>query len=72
MGQLEQEPRPPPQAMFSGMGLAPGQQGPEGLDNLLPMMEGMMQSLLSKELLYPAMKELADKVQEKELEDGGL
>ena len=36
-------------------------QGP-GLDNLMPMMEGMMQSLLSKDLLYPAMKELAEKV----------
>lgn len=27
----------------------------------MPMMEKMMQSLLSKELLYPAIKELSDK-----------
>ena len=42
----------------------PGSQGGQGpgLDNLMPMMEGMMQSLLSKDLLYPAMKELAEKV----------
>ena len=30
---------------------------PKQFDNLLPMMEGMMQSLMSKELLYPPMKE---------------
>jgi len=49
--------------MFSGLGMSGGQgKGQEGFDNLLPMMEGMMQSLLSKELLYPAMKELAEKV----------
>lgn len=36
---------------------------PEGdsFDNLLPMMEGMMQSLLSKELLYTPMKDIANK-----------
>jgi len=33
----------------------------QGLDNLLPMMEGMMQSLLSKDLLYPAMKDMNEK-----------
>jgi len=33
----------------------------DGLGNLLPMMEGMMQSLLSKDLLYPAMKDMNDK-----------
>ncbi len=30
-------------------------------DNLLPMMETMMQTLLSKNLLYPAIKDLAEK-----------
>jgi len=34
---------------------------PGSFENLLPMMEGMMQSLLSKDLLYPPMKELAEK-----------
>lgn len=48
------------QAMFAKMGLEGGMQ-PGGFDNLIPMMEGMMQSLLSKELLYPAMKDIADK-----------
>eukprot|EP00090_Calanus_glacialis_P011636 TRINITY_DN20001_c2_g1_i1.p1 TRINITY_DN20001_c2_g1~~TRINITY_DN20001_c2_g1_i1.p1 ORF type:complete len:286 (+),score=121.85 TRINITY_DN20001_c2_g1_i1:49-858(+) len=47
------------QAMFSNMGMGEGTQ--PGFDNLIPMMEGMMQSLLSKELLYPAMKDIADK-----------
>merc|ERR1712156_819149 len=54
------------QAMFANLGVAdsggvpPGGLG-EGLNNLMPMMEGMMHSLLSKDLLYPAMKELAEK-----------
>ena len=30
-------------------------------EDLLPMMETMMQSLLSKELLYPAIKDLAER-----------
>ena len=34
---------------------------PESATSFLPMMETMMQSLLSKELLYPAVKDLADK-----------
>jgi peroxin-19 len=46
-------------------GLASGG-APGGLDegNLLPMMETMMQSLLSKDLLYPAIRDLADKYPE--------
>lgn len=48
------------QAMFANMGMHDGT-NPGGFDNLIPMMEGMMQSLLSKELLYPAMKDIADK-----------
>mgnify|MGYP001234800745 CR=1 FL=1 len=39
----------------------PGLTGGDSFDNLLPMMEGMMQSLLSKELLYTPMKDIADK-----------
>ena len=35
--------------------------GADSFDNLLPMMEGMMQSLLSKELLYTPMKDIAEK-----------
>jgi peroxin-19 len=35
--------------------------GAGDLDKLIPMMEGMMQSLLSKDLLYPAIKEMSDK-----------
>ncbi|KAK0167599.1 hypothetical protein PV327_004974 [Microctonus hyperodae] len=42
-------------AMFGSVSL-----GESGGD-MLPFMQGMMQSLLSKEILYPALKELADK-----------
>merc|ERR1712032_691516 len=54
------------QSMFSSLGIAdggvPGTAGlQDGLTNLMPMMEGVMQSLLSKDLLYPAMKEMAEK-----------
>ena len=41
--------------------LSTGGPEPGHLENLLPMMEGMMQSLMSKDLLYPPMKELLDK-----------
>lgn len=33
----------------------------ESSGDMLPFMQGMMQSLLSKEILYPALKELAAK-----------
>jgi len=48
--------------MFNNFDLG-GSEGPgeESFSNLLPMMEGMMQSLMSKELLYPPMKDIADK-----------
>merc|ERR1719447_721748 len=52
------------QAMFAKLGVSDGAGAgglQEGFTNLMPMMEGMMQSLLSKDLLYPAMKELAEK-----------
>jgi peroxin-19 len=44
--------------MFSGLGLGDG----SGSEDLLPFMQQMMQSLLSKDILYPALKEIADKV----------
>ena len=40
---------------------ASGMPDPGSFENLLPMIEGKMQSLLSKDLLYPPMKELAEK-----------
>ena len=48
--------------MFNNFDLG-GAEGPgeESFSNLLPMMEGMMQSLMSKELLYPPMRDIADK-----------
>ena len=33
----------------------------EGGSDILPLMQGMMQSLISKEVLYPSLKELCDK-----------
>ena len=44
--------------MFSGMGMN-GQGAGEGF---MPMMQGMMKTLLSKEVLYPSLKEINDKV----------
>lgn len=43
-------------AMFSQAGL--DDQRPA---DILPFMQGMMQSLLSKEVLYPSLKEIVDK-----------
>ncbi|XP_073965094.1 peroxisomal biogenesis factor 19 isoform X2 [Choristoneura fumiferana] len=45
--------------MFGNFNLGEGQ-GQEG-NMFLPFMQGMMQSLLSKEVLYPSLKELVDK-----------
>lgn len=33
-----------------------------GLGDILPAMQGMLQSLLSKELLYPSIKDIVNKV----------
>ena len=33
-----------------------------GIGEILPAMQGMLQSLLSKELLYPSIKEIVNKV----------
>ena len=46
--------------LFDEMRLGPPPIGGGG-DSLLPMIETMMQSLLSKDLLYPAIRDLADK-----------
>ena len=46
--------------LFDEMRLGPPPIG-GGEESLLPMMETMMQSLLSKDLLYPAIRDLADK-----------
>lgn len=40
---------------FTSMGMEDGQ------DGFMPMMQGMMKSLLSKEILYPSLKELSKK-----------
>lgn len=45
-------------SMFGQMNLE------EGAGDILPFMQGMMQSLLSKEILYPSLKELVDKYPE--------
>ena len=48
--------------LFDEMRLGPPPIGDAlGDESLLPMMETMMQSLLSKDLLYPAIRDLADK-----------
>nr|CAD7576368.1 unnamed protein product [Timema californicum] len=44
--------------MFSEIGLGDGSGGSE---DLIPMMNSIMQSLLSKDVLYPALKDLSDK-----------
>lgn len=46
---------------FNSMGLGGGEGG-EG--EFMPMMQGMMKSLLSKEVLYPSLKEISGKVHE--------
>ena len=40
------------------------QQQPGGENDLMPMMEQMMQTLLSKDLLYPAVRDLAERYPE--------
>ncbi|XP_071959387.1 peroxisomal biogenesis factor 19-like [Antedon mediterranea] len=52
--------------MFRSMGdLNLGGGGPGGPDNIfLPMMQEMMQGLLSKDVLYPSLKEIIDKYPE--------
>lgn len=38
--------------------------GAEGGGDFVPMMQNMMSNLLSKEILYPSLKDLADKVRD--------
>lgn len=46
-----------------GSGMAEGLTGDVGnLGDIFPAMHGMLQSLLSKELLYPSIKEIVNKV----------
>ncbi|WAR06583.1 PEX19-like protein [Mya arenaria] len=44
--------------MFSGLGLDPNAQE----DNFMPMMQNMMKTLLSKDVLYPSLKEISEKI----------
>lgn len=44
-------------SMFSGLGMGEG----SGSGELFPFMQQMMQSLLSKDILYPALKDIVDK-----------
>lgn len=44
-------------SMFSGLGMGEG----SGSGDLFPFMQQMMQSLLSKDILYPALKDIVDK-----------
>ena len=45
-----------------GIGSEEDETGANGFANLMPLMTNMMQNLLSKELLYPALSELVEKV----------
>lgn len=46
--------------MMSSMGL--GGEGAKGDMDFMPMMENVMKSLLSKDVLYPSLKEITSKV----------
>ncbi|KAF9800007.1 hypothetical protein SFRURICE_016693 [Spodoptera frugiperda] len=50
-------------SMFNNITLGEGQQ--EG-NMFVPFMQGMMQSLLSKEVLYPSLKDLVDKFEKQQ------
>ena len=43
----------------------------EGEDQLMKMMQGMMSTLLSKEVLYPSLKELCKQVRRVSITSGG-
>lgn len=47
---------------FGADGDASGDMGLGGLGEILPAMQGMLQSLLSKDLLYPSIKDIVNKV----------
>ena len=46
---------------MSGFGAAGGSDG-LGDDDFMPMMQGMMKSILSKDVLYPSLKDISEKV----------
>lgn len=46
--------------MFENLGFG-GAEG-EGMGGLFPLMQVMLENILSKEVLYPPMKEITDKV----------
>ena len=48
--------------MFAGMGLGGEASGGAGDFDLQPMMTHMLQSILSKDILYPSLKEVSEKV----------
>ena len=47
--------------MFSGMGLDGGDGG-GGEEGFMPMMQNMMKTLLSRDVLYPSLTEISEKV----------
>lgn len=47
---------------LEGLGLDEGGQGGGEDGNILPIMQSIMQNLLSKEVLYPSLKEITEKV----------
>ncbi|KAM3605394.1 uncharacterized protein V6R79_024881 [Siganus canaliculatus] len=49
---------------LEGLGLEEGSEGGSGDGNILPIMQSIMQNLLSKEVLYPSLKEITAKYPE--------
>lgn len=47
---------------LEGLGLEEGGEGGGDDGNILPIMQSIMQNLLSKEVLYPSLKEITAKV----------
>ncbi|KAG7177148.1 Peroxisomal biogenesis factor 19-like [Homarus americanus] len=50
--------------MFENLGLMGDQEGDGAVGGLFPLMQVMLENILSKEVLYPSMKEITDKLQE--------
>lgn len=46
---------------FANTGAAATSEGPEDFGKILPVMESMMKSFMSKDLLYPPLKDICDK-----------
>lgn len=47
---------------LEGLGLDEGGEGGDNDGNILPIMQSIMQNLLSKDVLYPSLKEITSKV----------